>query len=67
MVVHWDVFLIISTINDEPLNIFSGNSSMQFFRQNLMPALILVIFLVALAATSVRIFLPADLAGPAPM
>jgi hypothetical protein len=40
---------------------------MQFIRQNLLPAFIVVIFLVALAATSARIFLPADLSLPAPM
>jgi hypothetical protein len=40
---------------------------MQFIRQNLLPAFILLIFLIALAATSARIFLPADLSLPAPM
>jgi hypothetical protein len=40
---------------------------MQFIRQTVMPALIVLIFLIALAATSARIFLPADLSLPAPM
>lgn len=40
---------------------------MQFFRQYLSPFLILIIFLVALVAVSARIFLPSDMAAPAPI
>lgn len=40
---------------------------MAFFRQYIAPLFILVIFLVALLAVSVRIFLPADMAQPAPI
>jgi hypothetical protein len=40
---------------------------MAFFRQYIAPLLTILVFLVALFATSVRIFLPADLATPAPI
>jgi hypothetical protein len=40
---------------------------MAFFRQYIAPFLAILIFLVALFATSVRIFLPSDLAAPAPI
>lgn len=40
---------------------------MAFLRQIVAPFLIFVIFLVALAATSARIFLPDDLSSPAPV
>jgi hypothetical protein len=40
---------------------------MAFFRQYIAPFLTILVFLVALFATSVRIFLPADLAAPAPI
>jgi hypothetical protein len=40
---------------------------MQFLRQKALPAVIVLIFLVALAATSARIFVPADLLVPAPL
>ena len=40
---------------------------MAFFREYIAPLLILLVFLVALAATSVRIFLPSDMAAPAPI
>ena len=40
---------------------------MAFFRQYIAPLLILLVFLVALAATSARIFLPSDMAAPAPI
>jgi hypothetical protein len=40
---------------------------MQFLRQNVLPAIIVLIFLIALAATSARIFLPAEMSLPAPM
>ncbi len=37
-----------------------------FFRQVVAPILIVLVFLVALAATSARIFLPNDMVTPAP-
>jgi hypothetical protein len=40
---------------------------MAFFRQYIAPLFIVLIFLVALLAVSVRIFLPADMAQPAPI
>lgn len=40
---------------------------MTFFRQYLAPFLILLTFLVALLAVSARIFLPSDMAQPAPI
>lgn len=40
---------------------------MAFFRQYISPLLILLIFLIALAAVSVRSFLPSDMAAPAPI
>lgn len=40
---------------------------MAFFRQYVTPFLILLVFLVALAAVSARIFLPGDMAAPAPI
>lgn len=38
-----------------------------FFRQNIAPFLVLLVFLVALLATSARIFLPSDMLAPAPI
>lgn len=38
-----------------------------FFRQNIAPFLVLLVFLVALVATSARIFLPSDMIAPAPI
>ncbi|NJL00087.1 MAG: hypothetical protein HC838_13130 [Spirulinaceae cyanobacterium RM2_2_10] len=40
---------------------------MQLFRQYIAPVLVVLIFLVALLAVSARIFLPNDLAAPAPV
>ncbi|MBE9128112.1 MULTISPECIES: hypothetical protein [unclassified Coleofasciculus] len=40
---------------------------MAIFRQYVAPFLILLVFLVALLAVSARIFLPSDLAAPAPI
>lgn len=40
---------------------------MAFFRQYVAPFLIVLVFLVALAATSARIFLPSDMMAPAPL
>ncbi|WP_017307193.1 hypothetical protein [Spirulina subsalsa] len=40
---------------------------MAFFRQYVAPFIVVLIFLVALVAVSARIFLPSDLAAPAPV
>jgi hypothetical protein len=40
---------------------------MTFFRQNVAPFMILLVFLFALVAMSARIFLPTDMSGPAPL
>lgn len=40
---------------------------MAIFRQYIAPLLVVLIFLVALVAVSARIFLPSDLAAPAPI
>ncbi len=40
---------------------------MTIFRQYIAPLLAMVIFLVALVAVSARIFLPTDMASPAPL
>ncbi len=40
---------------------------MMFFRQNIAPLLIVLMFLVALVAVSARAFLPSDMAQPAPI
>lgn len=40
---------------------------MSFFRQYIAPLFIVLIFLVAMVAVSARIFLPSDLAAPAPI
>ena len=40
---------------------------MGFFRQYIAPLFIFLIFAVALAAVSVRIFLPSDMMAPAPI
>lgn len=40
---------------------------MAIFRQYIAPFIIVLIFLVALLAVSSRIFLPADMAAPAPI
>jgi hypothetical protein len=40
---------------------------MTFFRQTIAPFLIVLIFIVALVAVSARIFLPSDMAQPAPI
>lgn len=39
---------------------------MGIFRQYIAPFLIVLVFLVALLAVSARIFLPSDMAAPAP-
>ena len=40
---------------------------MSFFRQYIAPLVVVIIFLMALFAVSVRIFLPSDMAAPAPI
>jgi hypothetical protein len=40
---------------------------MTFFRQTIAPFVIVLIFIVALVAVSARIFLPSDMAQPAPV
>lgn len=40
---------------------------MVIFRQYIAPFIALIIFLLALVAVSARIFLPADMAAPAPI
>lgn len=40
---------------------------MQFFRSTVLPALIVLAFGVALFAVSARIWLPGDMAAPAPL
>ncbi len=40
---------------------------MAFFRQFIAPLFIVLIFAIALLAVSARIFLPSDLAAPAPV
>ncbi|MEM7555191.1 MAG: hypothetical protein AAF378_14020 [Cyanobacteria bacterium P01_A01_bin.84] len=40
---------------------------MSIFRQYIAPLLVVLIFFVALIAVSARIFLPSDMAAPAPI
>ena len=40
---------------------------MAFFRQYIAPFFVVLIFLLALLAVSARIFLPSDMAAPAPV
>jgi hypothetical protein len=40
---------------------------MAIFRQYIAPLLAVIIFMIALIATSARIFLPSDMAAPAPI
>lgn len=40
---------------------------MAIFRQYILPFLIVLVFFVALVAVSARIFLPTDMAAPAPV
>ena len=40
---------------------------MTFFRQYIIPLIVLTIFILALVAVSARIFLPSDMAAPAPV
>jgi hypothetical protein len=49
------------------LNTIHTATVMAFFRQYIAPLFIFLIFFVALAAVSARIFLPSDMAAPAPV
>ncbi|MGV0025008.1 hypothetical protein [Phormidesmis priestleyi] len=40
---------------------------MAFFRQYIAPLLVVLVFIVSLVAVSARIFLPNDMAAPAPI
>jgi hypothetical protein len=40
---------------------------MTFFRQNIAPLIVVLVFLFALVTMSARIFLPSDMSGPAPL
>jgi hypothetical protein len=40
---------------------------MSIFRQYIAPLLVVIVFLIALVAVSARIFLPSDMAAPAPV
>ncbi|MBD1893476.1 hypothetical protein [Coleofasciculus sp. FACHB-129] len=40
---------------------------MAIFRQYIVPLIVVLIFFVALVAVSARIFLPSDMAAPAPI
>jgi hypothetical protein len=40
---------------------------MSIFRQYIAPLLVVIVFLIALVAVSARIFLPSDMAAPAPI
>lgn len=41
--------------------------NMAIFRQYIAPLLVVLVFLLALVAVSARIFLPSDMAAPAPI
>jgi len=41
--------------------------NMAIFRQYIIPLLVVITFLFALVAVSARIFLPSDMAAPAPI
>ena len=40
---------------------------MNFIRQYIVPLVVFILFAIALVAVSARIFLPSDLAAPAPI
>ena len=42
-------------------------ADVQFFRSTLLPALIVLLFALALVAVSARIWLPGDMLAPAPV
>ena len=46
---------------------FLSRQPVQFFRSTLLPAAIVVLFGLALFAVSARIWLPGDMAAPAPL
>jgi uncharacterized phage infection (PIP) family protein YhgE len=41
--------------------------NMPIFRQYIAPLLVVLVFIIALVAVSARIFLPTDMAAPAPI
>ncbi|BAB76234.1 asr4535 [Nostoc sp. PCC 7120 = FACHB-418] len=43
------------------------NQNMAIFRQYIAPLLVVLVFIFALVAVSARIFLPSDMAAPAPI
>jgi hypothetical protein len=45
----------------------SIGSTMAFFRQYIAPLFVVLVFVLALVAASARIFLPDDMAAPAPI
>ena len=47
-------------------DIYFCNLNMVIFRQYIAPLIVVLVFLVALVAVSARIFLPSDMAAPAP-
>ena len=57
----------------DPLTGWAGSrmderpEDVQFFRSTLLPALIVLMFALALVAVSARIWLPGDMLAPAPM
>lgn len=60
------------TSRDRPILLQNVNyrylqDPMSIFRQYIAPFLIVVVFLIALLAVSSRIFLPGDMAAPAPV
>jgi hypothetical protein len=44
-----------------------GSAAMSFLRSTLLPAAIVLLFALALFAVSARIWLPGDMAAPAPV
>jgi hypothetical protein len=47
-------------------SLLTTHSHMAIFRQYIAPLLVVLVFLFALVAVSARIFIPADMAAPAP-
>jgi hypothetical protein len=57
--------LIFVTISEH--NRLYVDNPMTFFRQNIAPLIVVLVFLFALVTMSARIFLPTDMSGPAPL
>jgi hypothetical protein len=53
--------------HSKPYSFVTIASAMTFFRQHIAPFLVVLVFVVALVAVSARIFLPGDMAAPAPV